>query len=270
MNCKASYMAIFGVVLLAAIARGQGLSEGPHTALDVKASGVKTFYVDDRAGGNQVTIFSESTLEDFTVVCNKVSGEWTFNPRDVESLKGRFSLKVEDLRTGIELRDHHLRSADWLDATKYPEIVIEMKGVKDGKKLTANSASMTFVGTCSVHGQTHDVKVPCTLTYLDESPETMQRVKGDLIRLRAQFEILLSDYEIFGPKGTDIIGLKVSNKLPIKVTVFGSTQRPPEPLKADVGNLVLPPPVAGGSQPAGAATSRPAILQPPKRPTPGR
>lgn len=265
MSPKISCVAIILAGLVTAVGRGQARAETPHTALDVKARGVKTFYVDDRAGANQVTIFSESTLEDFTIVCNKVSGEWKFNPQEAENIKGRFSLKVADLRTGIDLRDHHLRSADWLDAEKYPEVVIEVKGAADARKLTANTASMTLVAACRVHGVAHDAKIPCTLTYLDESPDTMQRVKGDLIRIRAQFEILLSDYKVFGPKGSDTIGLKVSNKLPIKITVFGSTQPPPQPLQTDVGNVAVPPPGASSSQPA---TSRSVILQPPKRPPP--
>jgi polyisoprenoid-binding protein YceI len=261
-------------ILLTALASGKARAQEPAgrdpVALDVKASGAKTFYVDDRAGANQVTIFSESTLDDFTVVCNKLMGEWTFNPQDVEGLKGRFSLKVDNLRTGIELRDHHLRSADWLDAAKYPDVVIKVTRAEDAKRVTANTASMTLVGTCSLHGVTRDVKIPCTLTYLVQSPETMQRVMGDLIRIRAKFDILLSDYKIFGPAGTNIIGLKVANNLPIWITVFGSTQRPPEPLAPQPGGPVLPPPGTSASQPAGAPTSIPSILRPPTRPPPTR
>ena len=56
------------------------------TALDVKATGQKTFYIDGRAGSNQVSILSQSTLEDFTVVCNKVTGTCDVDPKNIEVL----------------------------------------------------------------------------------------------------------------------------------------------------------------------------------------
>ncbi len=203
------------------------------TALDVKASGPKTFYVDDRAGNNQVSVFSQSTLEDFTTVCNKVRGECKLDAKNVETFKGRFSIRVVDMHTGIDLRDTHLRSPDWFDAAKNPEIVIDITKVEDVKKTEPNTASLKLVGTCTLHGKTGNVAIPATLTYLDESPMTMKRVKGDLVRIRADFQVKLSDYGITGPTGSDTVGLKVSDDQAIRVTVFGSTEKPAEALQVD-------------------------------------
>ena len=218
---------ILATVLLPAGAGAQG------TALEVKASGTKTFYANSRAGNNQVTFFSESTLEDFTGVCNRVGGDCQLDPKNLETFKGRFFVRVEDMRTGIDLRDKELRDADWLDAEKNPLIVIQFTSAEDVKKVAPDAASMTLVGTCSLHGETRDVRIPCTLRYLDETPTTMRRVKGDLIRLRAKFVVKLADYAIAGPKASDVLGLKVSNDIEVRVTVFGSTERPPDPLKGD-------------------------------------
>jgi polyisoprenoid-binding protein YceI len=245
------------------------------TSLDVKARGAKSFYVDPAAGRNQVAIFSESTLEDFTIVCNEVSGEWQFNPQNIEQIKGKFSLKVEELRTGIELRDQHLVSPDWLDAAKYPLIVINIERAEEVKKTVANAASMVMVGTCSLHGVAHDVGIQTTVTYLDETPKPMERVKGDLIRLRADFQIKLADYHVRGPVGSDTIGLKVAEVLPIKASVFGSTEKPHAPLKLDKpGATTLPAglttrPAEATTRPA-ASEHGPAILLPPTRPAPAR
>ena len=219
--------------LMASIAAGQEGEPPAVTALEVKASGTKTFYVDIRAGNNQVSVFSESMLEDFTAVCNKVGGHCTLDPKKVESLTGRFVLRIADLRTGIDLRDEHLRSSDWLDAANHPEIVIAVDRIERAEKITENSARMLLLGTCSLHGQTRDVRIPATLVYLDETPKTMRRVKGDLIRIRANFELRFSDYGVTGPKGSDIIGLKVADTLAIKITVFGSTEVPPRVLTGE-------------------------------------
>jgi polyisoprenoid-binding protein YceI len=213
-----------GIMFVASSARAA------PTSLEVKAGGAKTFYADDRAGNNQASFISQSTIEDFTGVCNKIGGECTMDPRNIESFKGSFWVKVEDLRTGIDLRDRHLRSPDWLDAAKYPKIEINVAKVEQVKKLAANTASMVMIGSAAIRGKTHDVRIIATLTYLDETPQTMKRVKGDLIRIRAEFDIKLADFGITGPPGSDTIGLKVAETQQIKVTVFGSTEKPPPPL----------------------------------------
>ena len=223
------------IVMFAAMAcAASGVAQNtPTTALEVKASGQKTFYADSRAGNNQVTVLSESTLEDFTCVCNKVSGQCTFDPKKVESLVGKFSIRVEDIRTGIDLRDEHLRSADWLDAAKNPEVVITIEKVEDVKKSAPNTATMTLVANCALHGKSKSVRIPANLTYLDESPETMKRVKGDIIRIRASFDLKLADYGVTGPAGGNMVGLKVADTVGIKVAVFASTEKPGDDLKAD-------------------------------------
>jgi polyisoprenoid-binding protein YceI len=201
--------------------------------LEVKASGPKKFYIDNRAGNSQVTIFSQSTLEDFSTVCNKVSGQFTIDPKDLGRLAGHFAIRVEDMRTGIDLRDRDLRNADWLDSARYPEIAIDITAVENIKKTEPNQATLVMVGKCGLHGKTNPVRIPCTLTYLDESPITQKLTKGDLIRMRADFGVKLSDYAITGPAGTQTIGLKVSDEQAIKVSVFASTEPPPPPLTTD-------------------------------------
>lgn len=225
---------LFGLAatLAAGIAFGQDASKS-KTALEVKATGVKTLYVDDQAGSNQVSFSSQAPIEDFTGVCNKVRGQCTIDPQSVESFAGKFSIRVEDMKTGIDLRDTHMRSEDWLDATKYPEITIEIASVEGVKKTGLNTASLMLVGTCSIRGKTNPVRIPATMSYLDESPKTQQKVKGDLIRLRAEFRVNMSDYGVTGPKGSETVGLKVSDQIELKVAIYGSTQPPPKPLEAD-------------------------------------
>ncbi len=196
-----------------------------------------------------MTFLSSSTLEDFTGVVNKVGGECKIDPTNLEKLSGKFSVRVADMKTGIDLRDQHMRSADWLDAEKFPQIMIEITSAEGVKKTGPNAAEMTLIGKCTIKGTTHDVKLPANLVYLDESPETQRKAKGDLMRLRSEFKLKLSDYGITGPKGSDFIGLKVADTIELRVGVFGSTEKPPEALKTDNG-----------------PASRPGVPPPPKRP----
>lgn len=222
-----------------------GQSPPPRTALEVKGAGEKAFYADSRVGNNQLTFFSESTLEDFTGVSNQVGGECELDPKNLEAFQGRFTVQIEDMKTGIELRDTHMNSPDWLDSAKFPEVVIEFSRAEDVKRVANDTAEMMLVAQCTLRGKTNELKIPVTLKYLDETPETMRRVKGDLIRIRSQFSLKLSDYGVTGPQGSDIIGLKVSDNIDLRVTIFGSTERPPDPLKADEGEQTparRPPP----------------------------
>lgn len=217
------------------------------TSLDTKASGQKTFYVDERAGANQVIIYSESTIEDFTSVCNTVGGQFQLDPKNLEGVNGKFFIRVVDIRTGIDLRDNDLQGPDWIDATKYPRITITITGAKDIQKKSPNSASITFIGTCNMHGVTRDMPIPGTLIYLDESPVTRQRAEGDLISVRASFSFKLSDYKITGPTSSErAIGLKVADVQPVRVSIFASSSPPPPPLEG-----------FGGMAPSGRTTTAP-------------
>jgi polyisoprenoid-binding protein YceI len=212
-----------------------------NVPLDVRARGTQTFYVDPAAGRNQLSIFSESELDDFAIVCNVVSGRWQFDPGNVEHLAGRFVVRVTDLTTGIGLRDRHLREPEWLDAAEYPEILIAIDHGEQARKLTSNSASMVLVAKLTLHGVIHDVRIPCTLTYLDESPQTRERTPGDLMRLRANFEIRLSDFSVRGPPYPDFTSLRVADKLTVKAAIFGSTTRPaPPPRLNELGPTTRP------------------------------
>ncbi|MEK6675025.1 MAG: YceI family protein, partial [Planctomycetota bacterium] len=121
-------------MISAALGLSNAVAGQSSTSLETKAAGPKTFYADDRAGNNQVTVFSESNLEDFTGVCNRVAGQCSFDPQKVESFSGRFSVRIEDLKTGMDLRDQHMVGPDWLDAAHFPEVVVQIDTVDEVKK----------------------------------------------------------------------------------------------------------------------------------------
>lgn len=236
------------------------------TALDTKASGNKTFYIDPRVGANQVVSSSEAAVEDITSVINTVTGELQLNPRNLEDTKGKLSVRVTDIHTGIDLRDKDLQGPEWLDAVSYPLITITITGARDIQKKSANSASMTFTGTCDVHGVSHDVQIPATLIYMDESAVTQQRALGDLVVIRANYQFKLSDYKIGGPTDSErAIGQKVADAQSVRITVFASSQPPPLD-----GHGGMAPPTgtthAPGSRPAASqltAPGTPALPSPP-------
>lgn len=184
----------------------------------VKASGEQTFNFEDKYGRNQTSFFSTTPLEDITGLSNVVKGKVTFNVSDIKTLKGTVSISSASLKTGIDLRDEHLRSENWLDAASYPEITFVIKKVGDVKVSADNKLETKITGDFSVHGVTKEVVVDVTMTYLDASEQTKQRAPGDLLGVQAKFYIVLSDYDVENM----IVGQKVADSIEINVNIVGS------------------------------------------------
>jgi polyisoprenoid-binding protein YceI len=49
---------------------------------------------------------------------------------DVKSVKGEGTVEVASIDTGVEMRDNHLRSADFFEAEKYPQISFQLASVE--------------------------------------------------------------------------------------------------------------------------------------------
>jgi len=184
----------------------------------VKATGEQTFSFTDKKGRNQAMFFSSTPLEDVTGLSNDVKGSVTFNVSDVSTMSGSISISTASLKTGIELRDEHLQSKNWLDAESYPEITFVIKNVSNVKSLEDNKLEAKVTGDFTTHGVTREVTADVTMTYLDESEQTKKKAPGDLLGVEAKFSIVLSDYEVENM----VLGQKVSDNIDITVTMVGS------------------------------------------------
>jgi len=185
----------------------------------IKASGNQTFTFDDKR--NQASFFSTTPLEDVTGISNEVKGSVTFDVNDFTTLKGKISIPAASLKTGIDTRDGHLRSPNWLDAAKYPEITFTIKKVSDIKVVADNKLQAKVTGDFTTHGVTKEEVADAVVTYLDESTETQKRSPGDLLGVSAKFNIILSDYDV----DNVVLGQKVSDNIEISVNMFGSNSR---------------------------------------------
>lgn len=188
---------------------------------NVDAEGEKTFSFKDQGGRNQATFFSTTPLEDITGTANGVDGSVTFDVKNItSSMSGTITVTVESMHTGIELRDEHLRSANWLNAEEYPEIKFEIKGIKDVKSTADNKLTGVVFGDFTMHGVTKEVSAPSQLTYLVENEKTKQRAEGDLLGVNSEFKIKLSEFGI----SNDVVGNKVAEEIEVKFNVIGSSK----------------------------------------------
>ncbi len=187
----------------------------------VKAGGSQTFNFEDKGGRNQVTFFSTTQLEDITGTANAITGTVSFETVNfANTLKGKIVVKVASMNTGIDLRNTHLKSANWLDEKKYPEITFEIKSVENVKQTADNKLVFKVRGNFSMHGVTKEVAADAEATYLDESEQTQKRGPGDLLGVRAKFSVKLSDFDV----DNVVIGNKVAENIDVTVNMVGTNK----------------------------------------------
>ena len=184
----------------------------------VKASGEQTFSFFDKVGRNQASFFSTAPIENITGISNDITGSVTFKVEDLTTLRGTVSISTASLKTGIELRDTHLRSPAWLDAERYPQISFTIKKVRDIISSGHNKLNASVTGDFTVHGVTKEIIATVSMGYLDGSEITRKRAPGDLLSVEAKFNITLSDFEI----ENIVLGQKVSDKIEITAALVGS------------------------------------------------
>ena len=208
--------------MLMALAATALMAVAPAVAqpLAVKAKGAKKVVFSDRVGKNQFTWSSDAPLEKIKGTADEVSGWLSIDPANPKSVRGTVSAKVASMKSGNDVRDEHLRSANWLNAEKHPEITFVAQSIA-GAKVSGNTLTANVTGNFSMNGVTRKVTVPISLKYIDASAATKERAPGDLVMITADFNIALKDFNVAGSKGT--IGSKVGEKITISAKLFGST-----------------------------------------------
>jgi polyisoprenoid-binding protein YceI len=194
-----------------------GLSAQP---LSVTASGAKKVTLNNAVGPNQFTWVSDAPLEKMKGTAEGVAGSITIDPKNLSTIKGNISAQVSTMTTGNGTRDGHLKSANWLDAAKYPTISFTIASVS-GVKVTGNKATGKAAGTFTMHGVSKQMTIPFELTYVDASDKTRKRAAGDLVMISSSFNVSLKDFNVQGAKG--FVGSKVGETIQVTAKLFGAT-----------------------------------------------
>jgi polyisoprenoid-binding protein YceI len=210
------------------------------------------FHVDDPMARNTVTFKSTAPLEDIIGTSNDIAGKIWFDPKNPEKGgHGELVVPVASLNTGIPLRDDHLRGADWLNADRFPDIVLKINRIGDIRKVRSTDGIDTYdliiYGDFSFHGKTLPVEFPGRITYLQESEMTKMKMPGNLLAARASFEVPLKAFGVTGPSGMNLIGSKVGKTIEIDVSLMGNTAS----AMAGAGNPCGGKEVAGAGNPCG-------------------
>ncbi len=166
-------------------------------------------------GMSRVSFSSEAMLETIIGNTSHVTGSLEVDlAAPNRGARGQVEVDIGSLKTGIDLRDEHLRGEQWLDAKKFPKATFALDKVSlKGALVAGKRVSGTLSGTLTIHGVAKPVTVPVEVGFHKWSPELKNfGVETDLIRVKAAFKVALSD---FGIKVPEMLGKKVAETLEI-------------------------------------------------------
>ena len=94
-----------------------------------------------------------------------LTGTINYNGQDVTKSTVQFAAKTESIDTGVAPRDQHLRSPDFFEVAKYPEMTfVSTKIEKKGKD------KYTLHGHLTIKGVTKQIEFPFTFTGAIKDP----------------------------------------------------------------------------------------------------
>jgi polyisoprenoid-binding protein YceI len=134
-----------------------------------------------------------------------ITADW----QNLDASSVQFVIQAASIDTRNEDRDKHLRSADFFDVEKYPEITFVSDRIS---KTGADSYSVT--GKLSMHGVTKEVTLP--VKFLGEMTDPWGNVKGG-------FEIATTldrtDFGIVWNKALETGGLLLGEEIEIEINL---------------------------------------------------
>lgn len=133
------------------------------------------------------------------------SGTILYDPQNPAASRARATIRAESIDTDNERRDNHLRSADFFEVEKHPEIAFAASGLRE-----VNGRSFKLDGTLTMRGVTR----PITLDVELDGP-----VRGGDGRERMAFNATSrldrTDYGLTWNRALEAGGVVVSNDVQI-------------------------------------------------------
>lgn len=82
---------------------------------------------------------------------DKISGKFNYEKKNPEASLVAVTIEASSINTGDADRDMHLRSVEFFDVEKYPEIIFK------SKRIVADNGNLQVIGDLTIHGVTNSV-----------------------------------------------------------------------------------------------------------------
>lgn len=130
---------------------------------------------------------------------------------DFTDAKIEFTVDAASINTDDEKRDGHLKSPDFFDVAKYPEITFVSKSMKPGKI----KGTYTLVGDLTVHGVTK----PVTLTAIGASKVVKDPYGMERYAFKVTGKLNRKDYGLTWNAALEAGGVAVSDEVRLDIIV---------------------------------------------------
>ena len=131
-----------------------------------------------------------------------------------ESSSVEFAVKTASIDTNQENRDKHLRSADFFDVEKFPEITF-----KSSKVTPKGKNQFDVAGTLTMHGVSKEITLP--VTFLGSM--------GDKAGFETQVTLNRKDYGIVWNKTLDAGGTLLGDEVQVSLNIEANKKKDAPP-----------------------------------------
>ncbi|MCB2229291.1 YceI family protein [bacterium] len=182
------------------------------------SSDAARFDLDSAAATDTVFFRSTASLEFIEGRTTRIEGGFEYDPTSPTSdITGAFRVDLRTLKTGIELRDEHMRDRH-LETEQYPFAYFEADSIRvTGENSEAELPTEGSVfGRFIIHGENRPLEADLRFRY------TAVANGAAVINARVSFEINLEDYKIKRPKA---LFLKLAETIEVELLFQAKTNR---------------------------------------------
>ena len=182
----------------------------------------RTFNVNYTSRATFKTDAPLETIVGTTAGQGAVTGSVVVDPARPQDAKGTVRVDLNALKTGIDRRDTHMRSKDFLDSEANETnrwAVFEIKGIDVAGPLEPGKATPAKArGTLTIRGKPIETVADCTINYLRLTPEQIEGQKrygfsAENMRVTAKFATAFTNHGMQVPQ---LLFLKVSNDIQLE------------------------------------------------------
>jgi polyisoprenoid-binding protein YceI len=183
----------------------------------------KIFYVNDPLQRDKAAFILKGALQTVVGRMADIKGYVEVDPGNIKATsKAKFEVDLTKLKTGIGLRDKHMKSR-YLETDKFPKAVFELTRVINA---TGNSLAiqmpidLTLEGNLTIHGVSRVMQIPVKVVFFNQVESNKSKLPGDLLRIQGNWTISLPDFNMSRPK---FMVIKLDDKVQVQIDLFAAT-----------------------------------------------
>ncbi|MDQ0592804.1 polyisoprenoid-binding protein YceI [Chryseobacterium ginsenosidimutans] len=126
---------------------------------------------------------------------DKFDGKVATKGNNLDNAEFSFQVNVSTINTGVDMRDKHLKSADFFDAEKFPNMTFESTSITKDK-----NNSYVLKGKLTIKDVTKEISVPVTFGGIAKNQQGKE-----VLGFQTTFKVNRLDYNIkYDPTGAGV------------------------------------------------------------------